>query len=199
MLYRFLKALVKGFCHIIFRIQIVGEENIPNNGPCFLCANHKSYWDPVILIVTNRRKVHFMAKSELFRFPVLRNILNLAGVIPLHRGKADLAAMKKAMEVLKRGDVLGMFPAGTRTKEMDLSDAKAGAALIAARTGTMVVPVGIHTTYRLFSKIVINIGAPMDFSKYKGQKTDGKTLEMLSDSIYEQIMTLAERGNAPCK
>jgi len=174
--YKILKALVSGVCHILFRIKVVGNENLPQDGSCMICANHISNWDPVILIISFKRKVHFLAKSELFKFKPLAAILKCAGVIPLKRGTADVGAIKSAMELIKKDKVLGMFPTGTRNKDVATAKPKSGAALIASRMGTKVVPVYIKATYKPFSKITIYVDKPVDLSKYKGVKLTGEEL-----------------------
>lgn len=191
MILRIVEFLVKVFCRVIFRIEISSMENIPENGACMVCANHQSNWDPVILILFLKRKVHFMAKSELFENFFLNKLLTSEGVIPIKRGAADIQAIKSSMEVLKNGEVLGMFPTGTRTKQMDGADAKKGAALIASRTGANVVPIYINASYKVFSKIKINIGKCMDLTELKGKKLTAEELEVLSGDIYGEIKKLA--------
>lgn len=192
MILRFIEFLVKIFCNIIFRIKVIGEENLPSEGSCMVCANHQSNWDPVILILFLKRKVHFMAKSELFNNAFLRKLLTEEGVIPIKRGAADIQAIKSAMGVLKNGEVLGMFPTGTRTKGMGGAEAKKGAALIASRTGTNVVPIYINASYKIFSTITINIGRKIDLSDINGKKLTADELEDLSLEIYEKIKELAD-------
>lgn len=191
MVLKIIEFLVKIFCRVIFRIEISGAENIPADGACMVCANHQSNWDPVILILFLKRKVHFMAKSELFENFLLNKLLTREGVIPIKRGAADIQAIKSSMEVLKNGEVLGMFPTGTRTKEITAADAKKGAALIASRTGAYVVPIYINASYRLFSRIKINIGKGIDLSDMKGRKLTSEELENLSGDIYGKIKKLA--------
>lgn len=191
--YKVLKAIVSAFCHIIFRIEIVGEENFPKSGSCMICANHLSNWDPVILIIAFKRKVHFLAKSELFKFKPLSAILNCAGVISLKRGTADMGAIKAAMEILKNDKVLGMFPTGTRTKNVCDKKPKSGAALIASRMGTNVVPIYIKSTYRIFSKVTIYIDKPLNLEEYKGVKLTTEELDDLSENIYSKIIDMSKK------
>lgn len=191
--YKILKAIVSGFCHLIFRIKVVGEENLPNEGSCMVCANHKSNWDPVILIISLKRKVHFLAKSELFKLRPLGAILKCAGVIPLKRGAADVGAIKTAMEIIKSEKILGMFPTGTRTKNAQDANPKSGAALIASRMGTKVVPLYIDATYKIFSKITIYIDKPIDLLEYKGVKLSGEELDKISNNIYSKIVDMAKK------
>ena len=136
----------------------------------------------------------FKAQSafyELFKNFFLNKLLTSEGVIPIKRGAADIQAIKCSMEILKNGEVLGMFPTGTRTKEMNAADAKKGAALIASRTGSNVVPIYINASYKPFSKIKINIGKCMNLTELKGKKLTAEELEVLSGDIYGEIKKLA--------
>lgn len=191
--YKILKAIAGGFCRLIFRIKVVGEENLPVDGSCIVCANHKSNWDAVILLISLKRKVHFLAKSELFKFKPLGAVLKCAGVIPLKRGYADVGAIKTAMEIIKNEKVLGMFPTGTRTKNILDAKPKSGAALIASRMGTKVVPLYIDATYRIFSKITVYIDKPVDLAEYKGVKLSGEELDNISDNIYSKIVNMSKK------
>ncbi len=191
--YKIIKTIVSAFCRLIFRIKIVGEENFPQEGSCMVCANHSSNWDAVILIIAFKRKVHFLAKSELFKFKPLKAILNCAGVISLKRGTADVGAIKSAMEILKNDKVLGMFPTGTRSKNVTDVKPKSGAALIASRMGTNVVPIYIKSSFKPFSKVTLYIDKPINLEKYKGTKLSGEELDKLTDEIYSKIVDMSVR------
>lgn len=193
MFYKTVKVLVKGFLRVFFRVEIEGKENIPQEGSCLICANHSSNWDPVFLVALTNRKINFMAKAELFRIPVFRWILGRFGAFPVQRGKADIGAVKKSMGILNSGEVLGMFPTGTRNTDEESAEVKAGAALIATRCGTTVLPVYIKANrYIIFSKVKITYGAPVDMSEYKGQKLSQESLQEISNNIYRRIMKLSE-------
>lgn len=191
MFYKIMKPLAKAFCRLIFRVKITGEENFPE-GSFMLCANHSSNWDPVILLLFLKRKVHFLGKQELFKNPFLRYIVSSFGMIPIKRGQADMSAIKSAISVLGSGKILGVFPAGTRTKVLKRGQAKSGAALIGARCGCKAVPLSIISTYKPFSKININIGKPIDLSEFKGKKLDNAELQGIADDIYDKIIDLSK-------
>ena len=193
MLYRILKPLSRFIFGLCFRVKIEGKENLPE-GAYMLCSNHMSNWDPPIYLTFFKRKIHFLGKKELFENPFLRRIVTAFGMIPLKRGQADMAAIKTAISTLNSGEVLGIFPAGTRTKTVEAGQAKSGAALIGARCGCKVVPVSIRSNYRLFSKIHIKIGQYIDLSEYKGQKLDNDQLQSIADNIYSKIIELYEEA-----
>lgn len=193
MFYNTVKTLVKGFINVFFRVEVEGKDNIPAEGSCLICANHSSNWDPVFLVALTKRKINFMAKAELFRIPLLKWVLGRFGAFPVQRGKADIGAVKKSMSILNSGDVLGMFPTGTRNSDEQNADVKAGAALIATRCGTTVLPVYIKSNrYIIFSKVKVTYGTPVDMSEYKGTKPDQETLQEISNDIYRRIMELSK-------
>lgn len=183
-----IEKIVKWFCGCVFKVQVNGAQNIPQSGDCMICANHISMWDPVILYCFLPRKVRFVAKSEMKKVPVVGWILKKINCIFISRGNVDLAAMRQSLKTLSDGNVLGIFPTGTREKKNINARPKSGCALLAAKSGTKVVPVGINATYKLFSKVVVNIGEPMDFSEYKGQKCSQQLLEQKTFEIYNKIL-----------
>ena len=193
MFYKTVKTLLKGFLNIFFRVEIVGEENIPKDGSCLICANHFSCWDPIFLVAFTERKINFMAKAEVFKVKLFGWVLDKFGAFPVQRGKADIGAVKKSMGILNSGDVLGMFPTGTRNSDEENADVKAGAALIATRCGTTVLPVYIKANkYIIFSKVKVIYGTPWDMSEYKGQKLDQDCLKDISNDIYRKIIELSK-------
>ncbi len=146
-----------------FRIKYIGRENVPKSG-FVLCSNHISYFDPVILGFGFRRKIHFMAKSEFFtgRGFFVSFFMKACGVFPVKRNSADLKSADKASELLSAGKIVGIFPQGKIVRKIDSFEPKAGAALIAAKTGAGIIPVSIYTEgkIRLFSRITVRISEP---------------------------------------
>lgn len=163
MLYTIAKGACKLFYSLIYRIEISGEENIPSVGGAIICPNHRSNHDAVLITAVLKRKLSFLGKEELFKFPPLGYLLKSVGVIPIKRGSGDIGAVKKSIEVLKEGKILTVFPEGTRNKTgRTLLEFKAGAVLIAYRAEVPVIPCAISGGYRPFSKIKIVFGKPMD-------------------------------------
>lgn len=193
MFYKTVKALVKGFLSVFFRVEVIGESNIPKDNSCLICANHSSNWDPVFLVAFTKRKINFMAKAEVFKIPVLKWILLRFGAFPVQRGKADIGAVKKSMGILNSGEVLGMFPTGTRNSDEESAEVKSGAALIATRCGTTVLPVYIKSNkFKIFSGVKIIYGTPLDMSEYKGKKPDQEELKEIANDIYKNIIELSK-------
>ena len=143
-LYRVLRFIARALAFVIFPYKIIGREKIPKTGPLILCANHVSFIDPVWLgIAVKNRQIYFMAKEELFEIKVLGGIIRRLGAFPVKRGGSDVDAMKFGYEVLQKGNIMGIFPEGTRSKTGKLGRAKAGAAVIAHKSQTNILPVAI--------------------------------------------------------
>ncbi len=141
-------AILKGF----FRLEVQGREHEPARGPFLAVSNHWSAFDPPVLGVALRHKVHFMAKEELFRIPLLRSWMLCIGTFPVRRGEPDRQAIRTALDVLARGGVVGMFPEGTRNPRGYLLPAEPGAAFLALRAGVPILPVGILGTLEVLPK-----------------------------------------------
>lgn len=182
--------LVKGFMKTIFRIEIRGAENLPKEGGCMVCANHLSMWDPVLLTCFMPRKISFMAKAELKKVPFISGVLKGCDTIFVKRNSGDLGAIKTTMKAIEDGRVVGIFPTGTREKNHPDAKPKSGAALIAAKTGAIVVPVAIKATYKMFSKVVVTIGEPLDYSGCKGQKMSSEQLDSMIGEVYDKILEI---------
>lgn len=182
--------LVNWFIHFIFRIDVIGEENFPKDGPCLVCMNHISAWDPPVVALSLKRNVRFMAKCELFKIPVIGKLLKAINTIPVKRGAGDIAAFKAAISALKSGEVIGIFPTGTRERINKNAPVKSGAALIALKSNAPVVPVYIDANYRPFSKIRIIVGTPMEFTEYANVKASQSDLSDIAQRIYKTILNL---------
>lgn len=135
-----------------------GAEHIPESGPVILAPNHRAHVDPPLLSLISPRPLCFMAKDELFRVPVFGKFIRAMGAFPVKRGTADRAALKRAIELLKAGRVVVIFPEGTRSEDGTLRTAEKGFALIAKQTGAPIVPVAIEGTERLLPKGSARLG-----------------------------------------
>lgn len=181
---------VRWYMRTIFKIKINGAENFPKEGGCMVWSNHISMWDPVLLSCFMPRKIGFIAKAELKKVPFVGGVLKSVNTIFIKRNSGDLAAIKESIKSLSEGRVVGIFPTGTREKKNPDAKPKSGAALIATKAATTVVPVGIKATYKMFSTVEVNIGKPVDFSEYKGVKTNSEQLENLTEEIYNKIIEI---------
>ncbi|KHO62464.1 acyl-phosphate glycerol 3-phosphate acyltransferase [Thermoanaerobacter sp. YS13] len=191
MFYYIAKVIVLVIIKVIFRIEVRGLENIPKKGPVIICPNHISLLDPPVIGALLNRRIYFMAKEELFKNPFLKFLLGTGlGAFPVKRGTADLSAIKTALTYLKKGRAIGIFPEGTRSKTGKLQKAEPGVALLAIKGNAPVVPIGIKGKYRLFSKIIINIGKPITFEKYANSKLSSERLSAIGEEIMQEIAKL---------
>lgn len=179
------------------RWEVAGREHIPDSGGVLLIANHTSYADPPIAGPSCPRPVNFMAKSELFRIPVLAPIIRRTHAFPVQRGAADQHALRRAVRLLKRDQVLLIFPEGTRSADGRLQPFEPGAAFIALASGAAVVPMAIdgadHVLPRgrpflLPGKLRVRFGPPVDLSRFTGQR---RTREMLQEACDDMHAALA--------
>ncbi|MBO8163030.1 MAG: 1-acyl-sn-glycerol-3-phosphate acyltransferase [Brevibacillus sp.] len=191
--YIFFRTFFRCFFSLFYRWQVIGNEHIPKEGPVILCANHISNLDPPLLGAPLERQVHFMAKEELFRIPVLSYIITKFGAFPVRRGAGDRAAIRTTLRVLEDGRVLGIFPEGSRSKTGKLKKGQPGAAMFALKSGAQVVPVAIIGPYRLFRSIKIVYGKPLDLSRFKKEKPNSDTLRELTDFIMQEIQRLMDQ------
>lgn len=135
--------LLRLFYFPVYRLRVIGRENIPKEGPVLLCSNHVAMKDPVILGVVQRRQVFYMAKEELFRNGFIGSVLRGLGAFPVKRGTGGTDALEEAYTLLGENAVVGVFIEGTRSKTGELQRPKTGAALLHYRTKAPVVPVCI--------------------------------------------------------
>lgn len=185
--YGFVRDLCEFFLKLVFRVERVGIENIPLEGSCLVCANHISNYDPVLIGTIKVRDFNFLAKEELVKIPVIGHIIKRLNVIPIKRGAGDLGAMKKSIEALKDNKALVMFPEGTRSKDGKLKEGKDGVSLIIKKAQCTVVPCAIIGKYRMFRKIKVVYGTPVDMSAYKDEK-DNKVITKVIMSEIKSLM-----------
>lgn len=196
MLRKVLVFCISTFSKIVFRVKKVGEENVPKQGAYIMCANHLSNWDAPILVSSTKRPMNVMAKEELFKNKFIHWLGKKCLVFPVKRGKMDIDSMKHSLQVLKNGEILMLFPEGTRKGMAKNGRAQNGAAFMALRTGTPVIPVNISGKMKPFHQVTLTYGKPLDFSEYKTNKPEKEILEKVSKEIMENIISLE---NQPIK
>lgn len=169
-MYTFARSVVNMIYKPLYRIQTIGQENIPKEGSVLLCSNHISNFDPIVVGITTPRPVHFMAKEELFRVPVFGQLVPHLNAFPVKRGMSDREALRKGLAVLKEDKVLGLFPEGTRSKTGELGEGLAGAGFFATRSEALIVPCAVIGPYKALNKLKVVYGKPVDFTEYRKNK-----------------------------
>lgn len=169
-IYRVLRTLLVPFFLLYFRMQRVGREHLPKEGPLLLASNHRSFLDPFVIGTLVKRPVYYMAKRELFEKPWQAWILNALGAFPVDRGAGDGDAMATARRILERGDCVVVFPEGTRVRHGGLSSPRRGIGRLALETGAPVAPVSVIGTdavrrgWRIRSrKVRLRVGRPLHY------------------------------------
>lgn len=178
--YRVCALIISVVARLLFHPRVEGAENIPSSGPVLIAPIHRSNVDFAFLLFISPRKVFFMAKDTIFRVPLLGPLLTRLGAFPVNRDGADRESLRLAEQVLRRGQALVLFPEGTRKEGNAVEPLHDGAMFIAARTGAMVVPVGIAGSDDAmpvgkklphFSRIVVVVGAPISPPVGEGRVT----------------------------
>lgn len=181
--YKSIKKLLTMPMKLVFNAKVTGLENLPDK-PYILAGNHKNMFDVVILITSVDDEIHFMAKKELFKLKILRSIFSKMGAFPVDRNNVDIKAIKESFRILKSGEVLGIFPEGTRNKTDNiLLPFKEGVTSIASKTKVPIVPFGIGGDFKR-NKLRLNIGKPIDINKIEKEKQK----EYLEEKVKELIL-----------
>lgn len=171
MLYRFAHRLIGVIFKLIYRMKVIGLEKVPE-GSGVVSGNHTSNLDAVILAVALPSHDHprFMAKKELFKFKPFAWLITALGAFPVDRSGADLRAVKKSLDFLRSGKKLLVFPEGTRVAEDEAVAVKNGAAMLASKTNSPIIPVNISRGRKPFiNKITVIFGEPFEFPREKGR------------------------------
>lgn len=198
---RFVRGTLGRVIPLLFRTRVVGVEHVPSGG-AVLAGNHVSYMDPVLLWCVSPRPVHFMAKRELWESRLLGWLLDRFWAFPVTRGEPDRSAIVRATEALKAGDLVGVFPEGTRASadEATLGEAHGGAAFFALRAGVPIVPMAFVGTEKVWPRgqrfpklrrVTISFGRPIvpeDVDPSLGRKERVELLTgMLMGRIAEEL------------
>jgi 1-acyl-sn-glycerol-3-phosphate acyltransferase len=168
--YTFVRCILSPPTWLIYRVRAIGVENVPKKGALILAPNHFSQMDHFFVGLYLRRKVRFMAKSQMFGPPLLTYVYKHGGVFPVRRGHHDEEAMKTAAAILQQGEMLLVYAEGGRSRSGKLKGIKPGIGRIALESGAPVVPVAIHGSEKVrrwkrlsFPKVTVQFGEPLSF------------------------------------
>ena len=182
----------------ITRVRVEGDLGaIPREGPVILAANHISNADPVLIgaWLTPRlgRRIHWLGKKEMFDWPIVGYVARNGGIVPVDRGAADVDAFRMASRVLEAGEVLMVFPEGTRSPTAELQPPKDGLAMLALRSGATIVPIGISNTDRFWPKgrliprpgghVTMRVGEPFKIADLLPPELDRKSAKRLATTL----------------
>ncbi|ARI55706.1 MULTISPECIES: lysophospholipid acyltransferase family protein [unclassified Streptomyces] len=231
MFYYVLKYVVLGpLLRVLFRPRIEGLENIPEEGAAIVAGNHLSFSDHFLMPAILKRRITFLAKAEYFTGPGIKGRLTAfffrsAGQIPVDRSGKDAgrAAIREGLGVLGKGELLGIYPEGTRSHDGRLYKGKVGVAVMAITARVPVIPCAMVGTFEIqppgqvvpkIKRVAIRFGEPLDFSRYAGMENQKAAIRAVTDEIMYAILELsgqeyvdeyaakvkaAEQGAAPPK
>ena len=190
----YLGKIITGFIfRIWFHIEFHGQENQPQNRGYILCCNHRSALDPVLIAQKIKKPIRYMAKMELFQNPFIGFIIRHLGAFPVARGKGDTSAIDTAVETVKSGRVLGLFPEGTRSHDDQLLRFKSGAAVIASQSCGDLLPVAIWYEGKKFrSRVVIRYGKPIANSQILIEENSTKQIKVVVALLRDEVEKLLE-------
>lgn len=185
-MYKFLLAIVSVLIKIIYRVRVNGIENLKDDKPIIISANHTHIFDPVILATLTKKQIFFLSKKEIFEKKLSAKFFTKLGVIPIDRENTDLKAIKSCFRVIRSGNILGIFPEGTRVKTVDIKNMKKGVALIALKNKVNILPIHIEGTYKIFSKITVDIYPMIEISNFENMD-DSEAIDKLTEELFYTI------------
>lgn len=184
--YKFCIKLFKFVFRKIYKVKIIGEENIPKEGAVIIAGNHKHYFDPCLVYISTDRKINYLVKNVFYEKRILRIAFKKLDCFPVQVGKNNLQSMKNSLKVLKNNGVIGIFPEGTRNRtENFLLPFRKGAASLAQKSNAYIVPFGITGDYKIGNKnLTIRFG--------KAFKVNDIELEEANEKLYNEVKELME-------
>ena len=190
--YRFFYAIVWPFVMLFYPMKFIGRENIPEGG-ALVCANHSAAVDPFFLAFAlgRKKRICAMAKESLLNIFFVGKVLKLIGTFGVRRGASDIHAVKYALEELKKGEYVVIFPEGTRVKSREEGEPKTGAAMLACRTGVNVLPVYIPMKKKPFRINRVYIGKPYKMIP-EGKRATSKDYDTFTADLMDRIYTLGD-------
>lgn len=184
-----------------YKIEYVGLENVPAEGGFILAANHVNTLDPVFIAIGLKdRQIHYMGKKELFENAFTNWLFTKANAFPIARGKADSEALNYAIRDVKEGNILGIFPEGTRSRTGKMGRAKSGVAVIAKAAKADILPVAFCSTdnFKKHTKLTVRFGKMIPFEELNlGEDSGREELKAAATYVMDKIAALQEEGH--CK
>lgn len=194
-----MRTVVNPFRKVLWKIETKGFDRLPSSGPAILCPNHISFLDSAFLMMCVPRRISFVGKAEYMDDWKTKYLFPALGMIPIDRsgGDASKAALDAARSVLERGELFGIFPEGTRSRDGFLYKGHTGAARLAMQVGCPIFPVGVKGTReiqppdakgpKLFKSCSITIGKPVKAERYRNRSDDHMALRQITDEIMFEI------------
>ena len=196
-LYYVLVTIFRPLARIVFPTKVIGKENLSKDKNYILCCNHISLLDPVYLIATHKRAVHFMAKDSLFQKKFFGWLFKQLGAYPVKRGASDMDSVRTTFTLLEQNEIVGIFPEGHRSKDGEVGNGKAGAVLIAHKAGIPILPAGIYSRdgqSKPFKKAVLCYGKPVTVSELGLESGSSRELKDATKKLMAEITALRDEA-----
>jgi 1-acyl-sn-glycerol-3-phosphate acyltransferase len=201
-MYRTLRRILPPLVNPYLHVQVEGLERVPDREPAILACNHLSFIDSIVLPMNVPRPVYFLGKADYFESRRTRWFFEGTGVVPVHRGGGEegAASLRTGVEILSRGDLLGIYPEGTRSPDGRLYRGKTGPVRMALEADVPIVPCAVHGTDRAMptgayvpkrKPVTVRYGEPLDLSRYRDRRTDPFALRSATDELMYEIMMLS--------
>lgn len=188
MFFALVRPILTLWLWLCYPMKIYGKENIIHDGNVVVICNHLCKVDVPMVGYLFKGKTYYLAKKEWFKNKFISWIFKKMGGIPVDRDKPDLKSTKEALNVLKSGKRLCIFPEGTRNKEgTDIMPLHGGAGMFAFKTNATIIPINIHHKAKFWGKNYIYVGKPFDFSEFEGQRFDAELNDKLTQKMYEEL------------
>jgi 1-acyl-sn-glycerol-3-phosphate acyltransferase len=202
--YAFVRGVLAGFCRIFWRLRVVGKHNVPRSGAFILAPVHRSNADTPIVCAVTRRQLHYMGKDSLWRYKWSAWFFTSLGGFPVARGTPDREALRRCEEVLRNGEVLVMFPEGTRQSGPLVGEMFDGVAYLALRRGVPIVPVGIGGSEEAMPvgakmlrpvKVAVVVGEPIRVdAPPPGERVPRRAVRELTDRLQAELQVLFDEA-----
>jgi 1-acyl-sn-glycerol-3-phosphate acyltransferase len=195
--YRIVRPIVATICTVLWRTRVVGKENLPRDGGFLLAPSHRSMMDIPFAAVVTHRRIRFMGKKSLFSLPVIGAIFTWLGGFPVARDGTDRKAVRESVEMLRAGEVLCVFPEGTRQNGPKIQPLQPGAAYLALRSGMPIIPIGMAGTEEIlrasktpiprFGRVVLVVGEPVLPEPLTGTLVSRDRVDALSARLGDEM------------
>lgn len=205
--YQFIRFLVVSICRTYCRMTVSGQENIPRSGAFILAPVHRSYIDTPIASGCTRRRMRFMGKDSMWKHQPVKWMISALGAFPVTRGSADREAIIRAIQVLKSGEPLVLFPEGERKSGPTVQPLMDGAAYVACKAGVSIIPVGIGGSERVMGKgakfiyprkLVVIIGQPIPVPPAIDGRMPRSAVKEVTAQLREQLQKLFDEAQLQC-
>ena len=204
-LYRMVRALIKGICRVYWRLTFEGLENVPKTGSFVLAPVHRSWLDFALVSGITKRRMRYLGKDSLWKFKPLGTFISVLGAFPVRRGSADREAFHRCIDIINGGEPLVLFPEGTRRSGPVVENLFEGAAYVAARTGVPIVPVGIGGSERALAKgskfprpvkihVIVGPAISAPQPRDDGRPASRKTIHAVTEQLQTEIQTLFDEA-----